>query len=231
MAPAPNASPPSNRISSMSTDARQSVGVYPVSNSAPEPSISNWKNHGFRRERPSPERGSTSTDDRLNAILLAVQAGAAAHTGRALIRRLDHADTAPQQRPRLGLNMARLARSRGFLTENVFISRIVGFASITSDSQLAPGSVSSRLERRRLSFGFTPRRRRQVASARPIRNNPPAGAGIWPVPTGGWNLSTAAQPTPMRRAAAWAGSGAPGAAPSAALARRCASPRCLTTPC
>jgi general secretion pathway protein D len=120
----------------------QSVGIYPVSNSAPEPIISE-----LEKIMDSGESGLSQNVvkfqpmSRLNAILVVSRKPALLHTAASWIRRLDHADTA-----RNSVHVYRVKYGEARQIARVLTEMFVGGSSTSldgADSQLAPGSGSS----------------------------------------------------------------------------------------
>jgi general secretion pathway protein D len=120
----------------------QSVGIYPVSNSAPEPIISE-----LEKIMDSGESGLSQSVvkfqpvSRLNAILVVSRKPALLHTAASWIRRLDHADTA-----RNSVHVYRVKYGEARQIARVLTDMFIGGSSASLDSadnQLAPGSGSS----------------------------------------------------------------------------------------
>jgi len=120
----------------------QSVGIYPVSNSAPEPIISE-----LEKIMDSGESGLSQNVvkfqpmSRLNAILVVSRKPALLHTAATWIRRLDHADTA-----RTSVHVYRVKYGEARQIARVLTEMFIGGSSASldgADSQLAPGSGSS----------------------------------------------------------------------------------------
>jgi general secretion pathway protein D len=117
----------------------QSVGIYPVSNSAPEPIISE-----LEKIMDSGESGLSQNVvkfqpmSRLNAILVVSRKPALLHTAASWIRRLDHADTA-----RNSVHVYRVKYGEARQIARVLTEMFVGGSSTSldgADNQLAPGS-------------------------------------------------------------------------------------------
>src|SRR5438874_430789 len=121
----------------------QSVGIYPLSNSAPEPIISE-----LEKILDSGESGLSQSVvkfqpmSRLNAILVVSRKPALLHTAATWIRRLDHADTA-----RTSVHVYRVRYGEARQIARVLTDMFIGGSSASSldsaDNQLAPGSGSS----------------------------------------------------------------------------------------
>src|SRR5437868_4085769 len=121
----------------------QSVGIYPLSNSAPEPIISE-----LEKIMDSGESGLSQSVvkfqpiSRLNAILVVSRKPALLHTAATWIRRLDHADTA-----RNSVHVYRVKYGEARQIARVLSDMFIGGSSASSldsaDNQLAPGSGSS----------------------------------------------------------------------------------------
>jgi general secretion pathway protein D len=172
----------------------QSVGIYPVSNSAPEPIISE-----LEKIMDSGDSGLSQSVvkfqpiSRLNAILVVSRKPALLHTAATWIRRLDHADTA-----RNSVHVYRVKYGEARQIARVLTEMFIGGSSASLDSadnQLAPGSGSastSSADRLSLSAnsasptnGFAPRSPSGTApggasgfgQSQPANGNPsPAGA-------------------------------------------------------
>jgi general secretion pathway protein D len=144
----------------------QSVGIYPVSNSAPEPIIAE-----LEKIMDSGESGLSQSVvkfqpmNRLNAILVVSRKPALLHTAATWIRRLDHADTA-----RTSVHVYRVKYGEARQIAHVLTNMFIGGATASLDSadnQVAPGSGTSAaasLERMSLNpsgqsqiGGFAPR--------------------------------------------------------------------------
>ena len=119
----------------------QSVGIYPVSNSAPEPIISE-----LEKIMDSGESGLSQNVvkfqpmSRLNAILVVSRKPALLHTAATWIKRLDHADTA-----RNSVHVYRVKYGEARQIARVLTEMFIGGSSASLDSadnQLAPGSGS-----------------------------------------------------------------------------------------
>jgi general secretion pathway protein D len=120
----------------------QSVGIYPVSNSAPEPIITE-----LEKIMDSGESGLSQSVvkfqpiARLNAILVVSRKPALLHTAASWIRRLDHADTA-----RNSVHVYRVKYGEARQIARVLTDMFIGGSSASSldnpDNQLAPGSGS-----------------------------------------------------------------------------------------
>src|SRR5947209_9601796 len=121
----------------------QSVGIYPVSNSAPEPLIAE-----LEKIMDSGESGLSQSVvkfqpiSRLNAILVVSRKPALLHTAATWIRRLDHADTA-----RNSVHVYRVKYGEARQIARVLSDMFIGGSSASSldsaGNQLAPGSGSS----------------------------------------------------------------------------------------
>ena len=120
----------------------QSVGIYPVSNSAPEPIISE-----LEKIMDSGESGLSQSVvkfqpmSRLNAILVVSRKPALLHTAATWIKRLDHADTA-----RNSVHVYRVKYGEARQIARVLTEMFIGGSSASldnADNQLAPGSGSS----------------------------------------------------------------------------------------
>jgi general secretion pathway protein D len=120
----------------------QSIGIYPLSNSAPEPIISE-----LEKIMDSGESGLSQSVvkfqpvSRLNAILVVSRKPALLHTAATWIRRLDHADTA-----RNSVHVYRVKYGDARQIAKVLTEMFIGGSSGSldnADSQLAPGSGSS----------------------------------------------------------------------------------------
>jgi general secretion pathway protein D len=172
----------------------QSVGIYPVSNSAPEPIISE-----LEKIMDSGDSGLSQSVvkfqpiSRLNAILVVSRKPALLHTAATWIRRLDHADTA-----RNSVHVYRVKYGEARQIARVLTEMFIGGSSASldgADNQLAPGSGSaSTSSADRLSLnansasptnGFAPRSPSGTApggasgfgQSQPANGNPsPAGA-------------------------------------------------------
>ena len=208
----------------------QSVGIYPVANSAPEPIIAE-----LEKIMDSGESGLSQSVvkfqpiSRLNAILVVSRKPALLHTAATWIKRLDHADTA-----RNSVHVYRVKYGEARQIARVLTDMFIGGSSASldnADNQLAPGSGSSRRHRAldRLSLnssassqiaastsGFGPRAQSGTSRRRL--------AGIWPTsqPASG-NRPQPARPTREARSTAAA---APRRHRSAADAGRAHHARC-----
>jgi general secretion pathway protein D len=120
----------------------QSVGIYPVSNSAPEPIISE-----LEKIMDSGDSGLSQSVvkfqpiSRLNAILVVSRKPALLRTAATWIRRLDHADTA-----RNSVHVYRVKYGEARQIARVLTDMFIGGSSASLDSadnQLAPGSGSA----------------------------------------------------------------------------------------
>jgi general secretion pathway protein D len=120
----------------------QSVGIYPVSNSAPEPMIAE-----LEKIMDSGESGLSQSVvkfqpvSRLNAILVISRKPALLQTAATWIRRLDHADTA-----RTTVHVYRVKYGEARQMARVLTDMFVGGSTSSLDSadnQVAPGSGSS----------------------------------------------------------------------------------------
>jgi general secretion pathway protein D len=120
----------------------QSVGIYPLSSSAPEPIIAE-----LEKIMDSGESGLSQSVvkfqpvSRLNAILVVSRKPALLHTAATWIRRLDHADTA-----RNSVHVYRVKYGDARQIARVLTEMFIGGSSASLDSadnQLAPGSGSS----------------------------------------------------------------------------------------
>ncbi len=120
----------------------QSVGIYPLSNSAPEPIITELEkimdsgdsglSHSVVKFQPV---------SRLNAILVVSRKPTLLHTAATWIRRLDHADTT-----RTSVHVYRVKYGEAKQISRILTEMFVGGSSSSLDSadnQLAPGSGSS----------------------------------------------------------------------------------------
>jgi general secretion pathway protein D len=145
----------------------QSVGIYPVRNSAPEPIIAE-----LEKIMDSGDSGLSQSVvkfqpmNRLNAILVVSRKPALLNTAATWIRRLDHADTA-----RTSVHVYRVkygeARQMARVLTDMFIGGATGSSLDSADNQVAPGSGTSAtasLERLSLNSsgqsqigGFAPR--------------------------------------------------------------------------
>ncbi|OPH83987.1 type II secretion system secretin GspD, partial [Nitrobacter vulgaris] len=120
----------------------QSVGIYPVSNSAPEPIIAE-----LEKIMDSGDSGLSQSVvkfqsvSRLNAILVVSRKPALLHTAATWIRRLDQADTA-----RTSVHVYRVKYGEAKQIARVLTAMFIGGLSSSldgADNQLAPGSGSS----------------------------------------------------------------------------------------
>jgi general secretion pathway protein D len=120
----------------------QSIGIYPVGNSAPEPIISE-----LEKIMDSGESGLSQSVvkfqpiSRLNAILVVSRKPALLHTAATWIRRLDHADNA-----RNSVHVYRVKYGEARQIARVLTDMFIGGSSASLDSadnQLAPGSSST----------------------------------------------------------------------------------------
>jgi general secretion pathway protein D len=120
----------------------QSVGIYPLSNSAPEPIITELEkimdsgdsglSHSVVKFQPV---------SRLNAVLVVSRKPALLHTAATWIRRLDHADTT-----RTSVHVYRVKYGEAKQIARILTEMFIGGSSSSLDSaedQLAPGSGSS----------------------------------------------------------------------------------------
>jgi general secretion pathway protein D len=174
----------------------QSVGIYPLSNSAPEPIISEL-------EKIMDSGGLSQSVvklqpiSRLNAILVVSRKPALLHTAATWIRRLDHADTA-----RNSVHVYRVKYGEARQIARVLTEMFIGGSAASLDSadnQLAPGSGSSATSSAdRLSLnanssnsssssnGFAPRTPSGTSSgaapgfgqSQPANGNPSSGGGL-----------------------------------------------------
>lgn len=119
----------------------QSVGIYPVSNSAPEPIIAE-----LEKIMDSGDSGLSSSlvkfqpMSRLNAILVVSRKPALLHTAQTWIMRLDQADTS-----RTSVHVYRVKYGEARQIAKVLSDMFIGGSSSSLDSadnQLAPGSGS-----------------------------------------------------------------------------------------
>jgi len=119
----------------------QSIGIYPVSNSAPEPIISE-----LEKIMDSGESGLTQgvvkfqPMSRLNAILVVSRKPALLRNAAVWIKRLDHADTA-----RNSVHVYRVKYGEARQIARVLTEMFIGGSRSldNADNQLAPGSGSS----------------------------------------------------------------------------------------
>jgi general secretion pathway protein D len=119
----------------------QSVGIYPVSNSAPEPIITE-----LEKIMDSGESGLSASVvkfqpiGRLNAILVVSRKPALLQTAATWIRRLDHADTA-----RTSVHVYRVKYGEARQIARVLTDMFIGGSTASldnADNQVAPGSGS-----------------------------------------------------------------------------------------
>src|SRR6516165_3174520 len=118
----------------------QSVGIYPLSNSAPEPIIAE-----LEKIMDSGESGLSQSVvkfqpvSRLNAVLVVSRKPALLQTAASWIRRLDQADTA-----RTSVHVYRVkygeARQMARVLNDMFIGGATGSSLDNADQQVAPGS-------------------------------------------------------------------------------------------
>jgi len=169
----------------------QSVGIYPVSNSAPEPIIAE-----LEKIMDSGDSGLSQSVvkfqpmSRLNAILVVSRKPALLQTAATWIRRLDHADTA-----RTSVHVYRVkygeARQMARVLTDMFIGAAAGSSLDSADNQVAPGSgTSAAASLERLSLnpsgqsqigGFAPRGLGGASSsANPALGQPQTGAAGGP---------------------------------------------------
>lgn len=120
----------------------QSVGIYPVGNSAPEPIITE-----LEKIMDSGESGLSASVikfqpiSRLNAILVVSRKPALLHTAATWIHRLDQADTA-----RTSVHVYRVRYGEARQIARVLTDMFIGSSTASldnADSQLAPGSGSA----------------------------------------------------------------------------------------
>src|SRR6266481_6142039 len=120
----------------------QSVGIYPIANSGPEPIISE-----LEKIMDSGDSGLSQSVvkfqpiSRLNAILVVSRKPALLHTALTWIKRLDHADTA-----RNSVHVYRVKYGEARQIARVLTDMFVGGSGASLDSadnQLAPGSGST----------------------------------------------------------------------------------------
>jgi general secretion pathway protein D len=164
----------------------QSVGIYPVSNSAPEPIVAELEkimdsgdsglSHSVVKFQPM---------SRLNAILVVSRKPALLQTAATWIRRLDHADTA-----RTSVHVYRVkygeARQIARVLTDMFIGGSTASSLDNADNQVAPGSGA--LERLSLNSsgqsqigGFAPRGPTGTTSPTAFGSGQPqAGVGTTP---------------------------------------------------
>ncbi|TMJ54898.1 MAG: type II secretion system protein GspD, partial [Alphaproteobacteria bacterium] len=117
----------------------QSVGIYPLSNSAPEPIISE-----LEKIMDSGESGLSQSVvkfqpmSRLNAILVVSRKPSLLHTAATWITRLDHADTA-----RTSVHVYRVRYGEARQIARVLTDMFIGGSTASldnADNQVAPGS-------------------------------------------------------------------------------------------
>jgi general secretion pathway protein D len=117
----------------------QSVGIYPISNSAPEPIVSE-----LEKIMDSGDSGMSASlvkfqpISRLNAIMVVSRKPALLHTAATWIRRLDQADTA-----RTSVHVYRVKYGEARQIAKVLTDMFIGGSSSSLDSadnQVAPGS-------------------------------------------------------------------------------------------
>ena len=129
----------------------QSVGIYPLGNSAPEPIIAE-----LEKIMDSGESGLSQSVvkfqpiSRLNAILVVSRKPALLHTAATWIRRLDQADTA-----RTSVHVYRVKYGEARQIARVLTDMFVGGSTASldnADNQLAPGSGSYGSSADRLSL-------------------------------------------------------------------------------
>jgi general secretion pathway protein D len=120
----------------------QSVGIYPLSSSAPEPIIAE-----LEKIMDSGDSGLSQSVvkfqavSRLNAILVVSRKPALLHTAATWIRRLDHADTA-----RTSVHVYRVRYGEARQIAKVLTDMFIGGSQASldnADNQLAPGSGST----------------------------------------------------------------------------------------
>jgi general secretion pathway protein D len=120
----------------------QSVGIYPVSNSAPGPIITE-----LEKIMDSGDSGLSASVvkfqpiGRLNAIMVVSRKPALLHTAATWIRRLDHADTA-----RTSVHVYRVKYGEARQMARVLTNMFIGGSTASldnADNQVAPGSSSS----------------------------------------------------------------------------------------
>jgi general secretion pathway protein D len=170
----------------------QSIGIYPVSNSAPEPIISE-----LEKIMDSGESGLSQNVvkfqlvSRLNAILVVSRKPALLQTAASWIRRLDHADTA-----RNSVHVYRVKYGEARQIARVLTEMFIGGSSASVDSadnQLAPGSGSySTSSSDRLSLNTQPTSPTGGFGSRPQSGISPGGVpGFGQSQVASGNLSTA----------------------------------------
>jgi general secretion pathway protein D len=167
----------------------QSIGIYPLSNSAPEPIISE-----LEKIMDSGESGLSQSVvkfqpvSRLNAVLVVSRKPALLHTAATWIRRLDHADTA-----RNSVHVYRVKYGDARQIARVLTEMFIGGSSASldnADSQLAPGSGSSSTSSAdRLSLNTQP-----TSPTGGFGSRPPSGTG--PGGTTGFGQPQAASVNP-----------------------------------
>jgi len=164
----------------------QSVGIYPLSNSAPEPIISE-----LEKIMDSGESGLSQSVvkfqpmSRLNAILVVSRKPALLHTAATWIRRLDHADTA-----RTSVHVYRVRYGEARQIARVLTDMFIGGSTASldnADNQVAPGSgaaATASLDRLSLNSqgqsqigGFASRTSGGTSSPTSAFGQPQAGAG------------------------------------------------------
>src|SRR6266481_7976077 len=120
----------------------QSVGIYPIANSGPEPIIAE-----LEKILDSGDSGLSQSVvkfqaiSRLNAILVVSRKPALLHTALTWIKRLDHADTA-----RNSVHVYRVKYGEARQIARVLTDMFIGGSAASldgADNQLAPGSGSS----------------------------------------------------------------------------------------
>ncbi len=150
----------------------QSVGIYPLSNSAPEPIITELEkimdsgdtglSHSVVKFQPV---------SRLNAVLVVSRKPALLHTAATWIRRLDHVDTT-----RTSVHVYRVKYGEAKQIARILTEMFIGGSSSSldrADDQLAPGSGSSLTSGvDRLSGGSN-----SASSAGGSGSRPPSGMG------------------------------------------------------
>src|SRR5438105_8464568 len=164
----------------------QSVGIYPLSNSAPEPIISE-----LEKIMDSGESGLSQSVvkfqpmSRLNAILVVSRKPSLLHTAATWIRRLDHADTA-----RTSVHVYRVRYGEARQIARVLTDMFIGGSTASldnADNQVAPGSraeATASLDRLSLNSqgqsqigGFASRTSGGTTSPTSALGQPQAGAG------------------------------------------------------
>jgi general secretion pathway protein D len=184
----------------------QSVGIYPVSNSAPEPIIAE-----LEKIMDSGDSGLSQSVvkcqpiSRLNAILVVSRKPALLQTAATWIRRLDHADTA-----RTSVHVYRVKYGEARQLARVLTDMFIGGSSPSldnADGQLAPGSGSSgaaSLER----LSLNPSGQSQIGGFAPRSSSgttPSTMSGFGPPQTGTGNPPGSG---PLDRGGAGTGAGA-----------------------